>query len=198
MDAARFALGESYEDFKAGMTRNREAIEASESAVRLDPADVAFFRGLPKPLKVVAIAEGWCGDVVANLPVLATLAEACGTLDVRVFDKSKHPDLIARYRNKGTFESMPVFVFFDEAFDEVGVFIERPASVTARRAELRLKIYEAEPAFGSSDQPPADLPDDVRASLMVAIRKMRAEIKPWADGEVVRELREIVARAVVA
>ncbi|MDO8563314.1 MAG: thioredoxin family protein [Candidatus Limnocylindria bacterium] len=180
------------------MTRNREQLEENERAVPLDPADVAAFRALPRPLHVVTIAEDWCADVVANLPVLALLAEASGKLDLRVFDKAKHPELIARYRKEGKFESIPVFVFFDEAFREVGVWIERPASVTARRAERRAAIYASDPAFGSPDAPPADLPDEVRARLLAALLKMRADLKPWADREVIRELREIVGRAVAA
>src|ERR1700704_2388463 len=134
MDAARFRQGRSYDEFKARMTRNREAIEASERAVRLDPADVSFLRGLPRPLNVVVIAEDWCADVVANLPVLMAVANASGKMEVRIFEKGEHPELMVRYRNQGKFESLPVFVFFDEAFHEVGVFIERPASVTARGA----------------------------------------------------------------
>jgi thioredoxin family protein len=199
MDARRFAQGVTYEEFKASMTRNREAIEASERAVRLELSDAAFFRALPKPLKVVAIAEDWCADVVANLPILATIAKAsAGKLDVRVFEKKKFPDLMARYVNRGQFESLPVFVFFDESFREVGLFIERPASVTARRAQLRLEIYRNDPAFGTPDAAPADLPDDIRARLMAAIHAMRADIKPWADTEVVRSLREILAHATAA
>ena len=198
VDAAYFAQGITYEAFKASMTRNREQLEANERAVALDSADVAAFRALRRPLHVVAIAEDWCGDVVANLPVLARLAEASGKLDLRVFDKSKHPELIARYKKEGTFESIPVFVFFDEAFREVGVWIERPASVTARRAERRVAIYASDPAFGSPDAPPADLPDEVRARLLAALVTMRADLKPWADREVTRELRELVQRAVAA
>ncbi len=198
IDAAYFAQGVTYEEFKASMMRNREQVEANERAVPLDPADVAALRALPRPLHVVAIVEDWCGDVVANLPVLARLAEASGKLDLRVFDKSKHPEAIGRYKKEGKFESIPVFVFFDEAFREVGVWIERPASVTARRAERRAAIYASDRAFGSPDAPPADLPDEVRERLLAALVQMRADLKPWADREVIRELREIVGRAVAA
>ncbi len=198
IDAAYFAQGVTYEAFKASMTRNREELEENERAVTLDPADLAAFRALPRPLHVVAVAEDWCGDVVANLPVLARLAAASGNLDVRVFERSKHPELVARYMKEGKFESIPVFVFFDEAFREVGVWIERPASVTARRAERRLAIYASDPAFGSPDAPPADLPDEVRERLLAALVQMRAELKPWAEREVTRELRELAQRTVAA
>ena len=85
-----------------------------------------------------------------------------------------------------------------KGFREIGAFIERPASVTRERAARRLAIYASDPAFGDPDAPAADLPDDVRARLLGALQKMRADLKPWADGEVVRDLRAILAKAVVA
>ena len=198
IDAALLARGMTYAQFKDSLTRNRDLLEANERAVALDPDDVAFFKALPRPLTVIALAEDWCGDVIANLPVLARLAEASGKLEVRIFDRSKHPDLMKRWLNQGKFESIPVFAFFDQGLHEVGVFIERPASVTAKRAELRLAIFAGDPSFGSPEAPVADLPEEARGRLLAAIRKMRADLKPWADREVARELRAIAHHAVAA
>ena len=131
IDAALLAQGMSYEQFKDSMTRNRDVVETNERAVALDPGDVAFFKALPRPLTVIALAEDWCGDVIANLPVLARLAAATGKLDVHIFDKSKHPDLMKRWLKQGQFESIPVFALFGEGMRELGVFIERPDSVSA-------------------------------------------------------------------
>ena len=69
VDASRFNGGLTYEGFKASMTQNRERLEAAESAVEIDPRDLEFFRSL-RPLSCVALVEDWCGDVVANLPVV--------------------------------------------------------------------------------------------------------------------------------
>jgi hypothetical protein len=38
------------------------------------------------------------------------------------------------------------------------------------------------------------LPEDVRARLQAELAKMRDEMTPFANGEVVRELRELVTR----
>ena len=198
IDAALLAQGMSYEQFKDSMTRNRDVVETNERAVALDPGDVAFFKALPRPLTVIALAEDWCGDVIANLPVLARLAAATGKLKVHVFDKSKHPDLMKRWLNQGKFESIPVFALFDEGLRELGALIERPASVTTKRAEARLAIYASDPSFGSPEASVSDLPDETRERLMAAITKMRADQKPWADAEVVRALRVIARPAASA
>jgi hypothetical protein len=191
MDRTRFEQGQTYDDFVAGMTRNKDRFIANEESVRLSNADVEAFR--KRPLSVVALASDWCGDVIANLPVLGILAKESGTLDVRVFERDANPDLIDQYLNQGKFRSIPVFAFFDPAsWKEVGVFIERPEAVTEMRARKRREIFAAHPEFGSPDAPVDQLPEDVRARLQEALQKMRDSTRDEANAEVVRELRAIV------
>lgn len=194
MDAARFARGLTYDEYKAQMTRNRERLEAYEANLVIDPRDLAYFKSL-KTLKVMVLAEDWCGDVIANLPVLGRLAKECGTLDLRIFLRDQNPDLMKQYLNHGKHESIPLFAFFDESGREVGVFTERPAAVTERREEQRRAIYAAHPEFGSPDASTDSLSEDVRTKLMAAIAQMREELKPWADRQVVLAIRDVIARA---
>lgn len=189
----RFATGLTYDAYKAAMTRNRERVEANESRVTIDPETLRVFRTLPRPLKVVVLAEDWCGDVIANLPVLGRLAVAVDTLDVRVFYRDQNLDLMERWLNQGKYQSIPVFAFFDEDFRELGHWIERPSSVTELRAKKRREIFAAHPEFGSPDAPVDQLPDEVRARLQAELQKMRDETTAFANGEVLRELRELVS-----
>jgi len=187
----RFGRGMTYDEFKAAMTRNQERFVANEERVRLSKADVDAFKG--RSLNVVVLAADWCGDVVANLPVLGIIAKGAGTLDVRVFERDANADLMDQYLNQGQFKSIPVFAFFDPStWKEVGVFIERPGSVTERRAAKRLEIFAAHPEFGSPDAPVDQLAEDVRARLQQELQKMRDGMAEWANAEVVRELRAIV------
>jgi hypothetical protein len=189
----RFDSGMTYEGFKSAMTRNRDRLEASEQRVVLDDEAVRAFKSLPRPLNVVVLAEDWCGDVIANLPVLGRLAAAVPTLNVRIFYRDKNLDLMERWLNQGKYQSIPVFAFFDESFRELGHWIERPASVTELRARKRREIFKAEPEFGSPDAPVDQLPDDVRAKLQAELQKMRDETTAFANAEVQRELRELVS-----
>lgn len=193
MTPERFASGLTYEGYKATMTRNRERVEANEQKVVLDPETVRFFEGLPQPLNVVVLAEDWCGDVIANLPVVGLLAKAAGTLDVRIFYRDQNPDLIEGWLNQGKYQSIPVVAFFDQRFRELGHWIERPASVTELRARKRREIFAAHPEFGSPEAPVDQLPDDVRARLQEELQRMRDETTAFAYAEVQRELRELVA-----
>ena len=194
IDRSRFAQGLTYEAFKEQMTRNRDRFEENERRVAIGPADLAAFRELPRPVHVVALSEDWCGDVIANLPVLGQLAKESGKLDVRVFLRDQNDDLMQGYLNQGKFKSIPVFVFFDEAFKELGHWIERPASVTELRARRRAEIYAAHPEFGAPEAPIDQLPEDVRGRLQAEMQKMRDDTTAFANAEVVRELRELVTR----
>lgn len=195
IDRARFDTGLTYDAYKEQMTRNRERVEANEARVRIDPADLEAFQALNGPIHVLALAEDWCGDVIANLPVLGVLARESGTLDLRVFLRDQNPDLMRRYLNQGKYESIPVFAFFDDAFSETGVFIERPATVTERRAEQRRQIHAEHPEFGPAGGAADALPDDARAKLTAEITKRREDDVAWANREVIRALREIVERS---
>ena len=197
VDRARWDKGITYDEFKAAMTRNQERFAENESRVSLDPETVRTFKSLPKPLRVLVLAEEWCGDVVANLPILGRLDKEVPTLDVRIFYRDQNLDLMERWLNQGKYQSIPVFVFFDENFRELGHWIERPASVTERRAAERKKIFAAHPEFGSSDAPVDQLPEDVRTRLQAELQKMRDGMVPFANGEVQRELRELVSKVAV-
>ena len=189
----RFDSGLTYDAFKKGMTRNAERVEANEQRVTLDDDAVRFFRSLPRPVNVVALAEDWCGDVIANLPVLGKLARETGKLNVRIFYRDQNLDLMERWLNQGKFQSIPVFAFFDEDMRELGHWIERPASVTKLRAEKRREVFAKDPSYGSPDSPVDQLPEDVRNRLQADLQKMRDETTPFANAEVQRELKELVA-----
>lgn len=186
----RFQQGMTYDGFKAAMTRNQERLAANEARVKLSADDLAAFKRT-KPLHVAVLAADWCADVVANLPVLDRIAKESGTLDLRIFERDQNGDLMDQYLNHGQYKSIPVFAFFDEAWNEVGVFIERPESVTELRARKRREIFAAHPEFGSPDAPVDQLPEDVRARLQQEMQKMRDETTEWANAEVARELRAI-------
>jgi len=126
--------GLSYQAYKDSMTRNRERLEANERSVVIDPADLAAFKNLPEPLEVLVIVEDWCGDVIANLPIVGRLAADSGKLNLHCFARDQHEDLMNRYLKEGKYKAIPVFAFFDQNLNELGHFIERPDSVTNLRA----------------------------------------------------------------
>lgn len=197
LDRSRWDKGITYDAYKAAMTRNQERFAENETRVVLDADTVRTLKTLPKRLNVLVLAEDWCGDVVANLPILGRLANEVGTLDVRIFYRDQNLDLMERWLNQGKYQSIPVIVFYDQQFRELGHWIERPASVTERRAAERKRIFAAHPEFGSPDAPIDQLPEDVRTRLQAELQKMREDTVAFANAEVQRELRELVSKVAV-
>ena len=193
---ARFDQGMSYKAYKAQMTRNRERLEANEQAVELAAADLAYFQHLPQSLNVVALAEDWCGDVINNLPVLGQLAAASGKLNVRVFLRDQNLDITDQYLKDGQFRSIPVFVFFDANFRELGHWIERPARIHELLMAMRRNLFATDPALAgmTMDMSPSQMPEAARDRLMQANADFRAAHRTESDQEVVRELRAVVER----
>ena len=190
----RFEQGLTYDEYKAQMTRNQERFAANEQQLALAPADLAAFKHLPHALNVLVIAEDWCGDVINNLPILGRIAAESGKLNPRVFLRDQNTDLIDQYLKEGKFRSIPVFVFFDDQFRELGRFIERPASVTERMAERRLEMYARHPEFGSPEASITELPEEIRNALAEETAAWREEIRPLNNQDVVRDLRQIVEK----
>jgi thioredoxin family protein len=195
----QFESGMTYEAYKAQMTRNREQVEQNEKDLDLKAEDVQALRNLPQRVNVMALAEDWCGDVVANLPILGRLGqESNGKLNVRIHLRDQQPGeaIMSQYLNKGQFKSIPTFVFLDDNFKELGVWIERPDSVTKLREEKRLALYAQHPEWGDPSKAIAELPEEVRTQVQQATSAMRNETKSFANAEVVRELRELAVNAV--
>jgi selT/selW/selH-like putative selenoprotein len=194
----RFEQGLTYEAYKAQMTRNRERLEANEQTVTFAAEDLAFFTQLPQPLNVLTLAEDWCGDVINNLPVVGRLAAESGKLNLRIFLRDQNLDLIDQYLKDGQFRSIPVFVFFDAAFHELGHWIERPARISELQGQMRRDLFAYDPLVSAfaPDTPPAQLSEEARARLQQANSKFREENRDFADREVVRELRAVIEHGV--
>lgn len=190
----RFAQGLTYEAYRAQMTRNQERFIANEQAVEFDANDLAFFANLSQPLNVLVLAEDWCGDVINNLPVVGRLAEASGKLNLRVFLRDQHLDIMDQYLKEGQFRSIPVFVFFDADFRELGYWIERPARVTELQAEMRRHLFATDPILKeiAPDTPMGQLSEEARNRIMQAYGAFRQDYRAFSDAEVVRELRGLV------
>jgi len=194
----QFESGMTYDAYKAQMTRNREQFDQNEKDLQLEPEDARAFQRLPQTINVMALAEDWCGDVVANLPVLGRLEqESAGKLKVRIHLRDQQPgeQIMDQYLNKGQYKSIPTFIFLDSNFKELGVWVERPESVTRLREEKRQALYAQHPEWGDPGKPIAELPEEIRTQVQQGAASIRNETKPFANSEVVRELRELVQNA---
>jgi hypothetical protein len=129
MNKEYFSKGETIESFKETLGDNLDKYQALKSELTWTEDDKIKLAALPRGLKVVVIAEPWSGDVLYNLPVLELLAIAVDW-DLKVFRRDQGNDLISSYLKDGIYKSIPVFIFYDEDFNEIGHMIERAQTAT--------------------------------------------------------------------
>ncbi|HEX7974410.1 MAG TPA: thioredoxin family protein [Anaerolineales bacterium] len=139
MDSNFFEKGETVEQFRSGLKDNQAKFDQLLAESELGEAQRRQAAQLPAGLHVLVIAEPWSGDVLYNLPPLLRLAEAAGW-EVRIFHRDQYPELILPYRKDGLYRSIPVFVFYDREFNELGHWVERPAAATRLIDDESLKL----------------------------------------------------------
>jgi hypothetical protein len=160
----RFEQGMTWQQYLDQMSANKDAFLKHLDEIQVRPEDRQALGALPGKLRCLVITEDWCGDALYNFPVLAKLVAGNPNIEMRIFLRDQHPDLMNQYLNQGVYRSIPVFVFFDEQMNEVARFIERPPQVTEQLEKAML---------------------DVR-------RRMRAEnLGPWRQA-VIDELRALL------
>jgi len=190
----RFNEGLTYQQYVDQMTQNKDRFVENEGTVQLKPNDVAAFKNLPEKLNVLVIAEDWCGDVIAGLPVLGKLADEAGTLNVRVFLRDQNEDLMNQYLKEGKFKSIPVVAFFDQQMHERGHFIERPAAQTAEAAAARNAFFAAHPEYNAPQNTDfGDLSPEARQAWGVENTKLRTERAAAWNQLLVDEMKKIAS-----
>jgi hypothetical protein len=183
----RFAQGQSYSDWLASIDRNQARFQENYDEFTLSDDDARAFRELVAkpngPAKCLALGEAWCPDVFRGLPVMAKIAEASG-MELRVFFRDQHKDIMAEFLNRGEHESIPTLVFYTKDHQYIAHWIERPAMANEQMPELR-KLQE--PLRNP------ELPEDERKKyIQMYVDFQHGPIwGGWRDAEA-REIRELL------
>jgi Thioredoxin len=143
LDAARFGKGLTWKDYMAQMGDTRGRTEDNYGRATLTEDERKFFSGadLGQVKYAVMLAENWCGDVHRNSPLIARICEAMPGCDLRVFFRDQNADLRDTFLNNG-YQSIPVVVFFDKDWNEIGRWIERSHAATGKAVMIRSKTLE--------------------------------------------------------
>ena len=151
LDDKRFATGLTWKDYMAQMGDTRAKTEDNYAKSTLTEDERKFFSGITQVKYVLMLAENWCGDVHRNSPLVAHLTEAMPGAELRVFLRDQHLDLTDCFLNNG-FRSIPIVVFFDKDWNEIGRWLERAHAATAKVVGIRSKTLDAAP----KDKPSQD------------------------------------------
>lgn len=160
----RFNEGLTTDQFVDLMEANKQKFQDNIEAngELFTEEDKQFFR--ENPVSIAAIGEDWCTDVIHFLPVVARLEREVPEVELRIFQRDK-TEIINDYLNQGEYKSIPVFVFYDRDWNELGHFIERPAQVTEMMAQETRRFAEANPQLEGVDRAYQNMPDETRATV---------------------------------
>jgi hypothetical protein len=193
----RFAQGLTYADFLAQATVNRDKFEMNYKDAPLNEADIAFFKNIAVMpngvVKVLAIAEAWCGDVYRELPTIARIAEASG-MTLRIFLRDQNPDIMNEFLSDGgKSRAIPVFVFYTDDLHYITHFTERSKSAHAELAAIidQVKSHLKLPPNASlSTLPEADR----QAFLKELIPRIQPHSRQWRE-DAIKEMRQLLSSA---
>jgi hypothetical protein len=144
LDAQRFATGLTWKDYMAQMGDTRARTEENYAKSKLTDDERKFFSGITQVKYTLMLAENWCGDVHRNSPLIANICEAMPGNELRVFFRDQHLDLTDCFLNNG-FRSIPVVVFFDKDWNEIGRWLERAHVASAKATLIRSKTTDVAP-----------------------------------------------------
>ena len=141
MDSQRFATGFTWKDYVAQMGDTRARTEDNGARSVLTDDERKFFNGVSGVKYAIMLAENWCGDVHRNSPLMAHICEAMPGCELRVVLRDQNADLRDTFLNNG-YQSIPVVVFFDKDWNEIGRWLERAHAATGKSAIIRSKTLE--------------------------------------------------------
>src|SRR5262250_171257 len=121
LDSARFAKGLTWKDYMAQMGDTKARTEENYQKATLTDDERKFFNGI---------------NQVRYSPMIARITEAMPNCDMRVFFRDQATDLTDCFLNNG-YKSIPIVVFFDKDWNEVGRWIERAGAATQKSFAIR-------------------------------------------------------------
>lgn len=193
----RFAQGLTYTDFLAQATVNRDKFEMNYRDAPLTDTDLAFFKNIAVMpngvMKVLAIAEAWCGDVYRELPTIARIAEAAG-MTLRIFLRDQNPDIMDEFLSgERKSRAIPVFVFYTDDLHYITHFTERSESAHAELAAIASQVksqLNLPPNVSVSALPGADR----QAFLEELIPRIQPYSNQWRK-DAIKEMRQLLSSA---
>ena len=144
----RFDEGFAYSDYIAQINVNKARFEEYYNGFQVTPEETVALRELSQrdggPTKMLVLGEDWCGDVVRGMPVLARLAEA-GNLEMKVFPRDQHHDIMNEFLKNGEWMSIPTAVFYTKDHNYICHWIERPEVADREMVEIEEAIRAENP-----------------------------------------------------
>lgn len=111
-----------------GDKENSEKARKVYDSIEFDEDIVNSIKNIDRRINIIVLAEIWCPDCIINVPVLGKMADINSNLHISIIKREGNEEVLQKYKEEGKVK-IPTFIFFDENFNEIGYFIERPSIV---------------------------------------------------------------------
>jgi hypothetical protein len=161
--SAGFSAAKPYGEFIAGgaEAHQRRWAEYYER-FSLSEAQRAILGSFTRKINVLVLAGAWCGDCARQCPMLAHIAEASPSIDLRFLDNQADAKLRDELRIHGA-ARVPAVVVLSEDMLEIARGVDRTLTVYRRKARTELGA-----ACDAGIVPPAG-------------EELAAELQEWLD-----------------
>ena len=85
-------------------------------------------KSIDKNVKILICAEIWCPDCMINVPVVEKMRNMNNKIEISIVSREGNEEFFKKFNN-GEKARIPTFIFYDEEFNLLGTFIERPRIV---------------------------------------------------------------------
>ena len=154
----------SWAEYLGGVVQKADLWHSYAGRAKVSADVQARLDALPRKLKVLLLTEDWCGDAIRSTPMLAAMAEASESVELRVLNVDQHPEALDSRLTRGA-RAIPIAIVFDEDGQEIGQWGPRPAAL---QAILRKKIAE-------EGSPTAETKGEFYAPIMAWYAKDRGQ-----------------------
>lgn len=156
---SKFELAAPYAAYVAtGKPEQQTNWHAAHARVNLTVPQRTLIAGFTRRMPVLVISGTWCGDCVAQCPMLDHIARAnAKTIDLRFLDRDLNKDLAERVTICGGLR-VPTVLFLNEDFEFVSILGDRTVS--------RYRAIAAKNLGGACPLPGADVASDEVASTL--------------------------------
>lgn len=122
----KFDAAVPYADYLATAAPDRLTNwKAVDEQVSLTEAQHKLLASFTRPMPVLCTSGTWCGDCVAQVPMLAAIGAANpDVISFRLLDRDEHTDLAERVMICGGLR-VPTVIFMNELFEFVGLLGDR-------------------------------------------------------------------------
>lgn len=136
------------------------------------PDDNAFFNTVQDHhLRVIVLTEDWCGDAMLNTPILLRLTDRTAT-PVKMLLRDQNLELMDQYLTNGKSRSIPIFIFIDEAGNEVAKWGPRAEKVQAFVDNAKAKL---------PDKDATDFKEKQKEMMLFMTKSFREDPDLWMD-----------------